>query len=36
VHLKALRLTPVGREKFSPELQEAVKKLLPAAALKFE
>jgi hypothetical protein len=35
-HLKALRLTPAGREKFSPEVQEAVKKLLPGAALKFE
>lgn len=35
-HLKALRVTPAGREKFSPELQETVKKLLPAAALKFE
>lgn len=35
-HLKALRVTPSGREKFSPELQDAVKKLLPAAALKFE
>lgn len=35
-HLKALRVTPAGREKFSPELQEAVKKILPAAALKFE
>lgn len=36
VHLKALRVTPPSREKFSPETQEAVKKLLPAAALKFE
>ena len=35
-HLKALRVTPAGREKFSQELQEAVKKILPAAALKFE
>lgn len=35
-HLKALRVTPSGREKFSPELQEAVKKLLPNTALKFE
>ena len=35
-HLKALRVTPSGREKFSPEVQEAVKKLLPAAALKFD
>ncbi|MFM8470179.1 MAG: G protein-coupled receptor LGR4 [Limisphaerales bacterium] len=35
-HLKALRVTPSGREKFSAETQEAVKKALPAAALKFE
>ena len=35
-HLKALRVTPPGREKFSPEVQEAVKKLLPAAVLKFD
>jgi hypothetical protein len=35
-HLKALRVTPPSREKFSPELQEAVKKLLPATTLKFE
>ncbi|KAF0180650.1 MAG: G protein-coupled receptor LGR4 [Limisphaerales bacterium] len=35
-HLKALRVTPSSREKFSPELQAAVKRLLPNAALKFE
>lgn len=35
-HLKSLRVTPPSREKFSSEVQESVKKLLPAAALKFE
>ena len=35
-HLKSLRLTPPSREKFNSEVQESVKKLLPAAALKFE
>lgn len=35
-HLKALRVTPPSREKFSPEIQDAVKKALPKAALKFE
>lgn len=34
--LKALRVTPPSREKFSPEIQEAVKKLLPTVALNFE
>ena len=35
-HLKALRLVPGGREPFSAETKEAVKKLFPAAALKFD
>lgn len=35
-HLKALRLTPPSREKFSPEIQAAVKRLLPNTALKFD
>lgn len=35
-HLKALRLVPSGRVPFSPELQAAVKQLLPSTTLKFE
>lgn len=35
-HLKVLRLVPGGREPFSADTKEAVKKLLPAAALKFD
>ncbi len=35
-HLKALRLVPSGRVPFSPELQAAVKQLLPSTNLKFE
>ncbi len=35
-HLKALRLVPGGRDSFSPDVQAAVKKLLPNTAVKFE
>ena len=35
-HLKALRVTPSGKEPFSADTRAAVQKFLPAAALKFE